>query len=68
MNVFIKCPKCGVQNCIEGIRPRRVDLALFRGSEELVKCTNCHADMETMKAYCGERVGSEIVRRDDPKY
>jgi len=68
MNVFINCPWCGHQNCIDVVPPYRVDLALFRGSEHPVKCTECQADMDTMKAYCGERVGSEIVRRDDPTY
>ena len=66
--IFIKCPRCEHQNCIEGIVPRRVDLALFRGSEEPVKCQVCQADMDTMTAYCGERVGSEIMRREDPTY
>ena len=66
MNVFIECPKCGYQNCIDGVAPQRVDLALFRGSEDPIKCKTCQADMDTMTAYCGERVGSEIVRHKDP--
>jgi hypothetical protein len=68
MNVFIKCSKCGHQNCIEDIRPRRLDLALFRGSEDPIKCKACQADMDTMTAYCGERVESKIIRLEDPKY
>jgi predicted amidophosphoribosyltransferase len=68
VNVFIKCPTCGQRHCIDGVPPRRVDLALFRGSEHPMKCEKCQSDMDTMKAYCGERVGAEIVRREDPKY
>ena len=68
MNVFIKCHKCDHQNCIDGIAPRRIDLAVFRGSEHPIKCQKCQADMDAMTAYCGERVGSEIVRHEDPKY
>jgi hypothetical protein len=67
VNVFIRCPKCGNQNRIDDIRPRRVDLAVFRGSEDTVRCKKCQADMDTMTAYCGEQVGSEIVRHEDPK-
>jgi hypothetical protein len=67
LNVFIKCRKCGAQNCMDEIRPRRVDLAMFRGSEDPVKCKECQADMDTMTAYCGEWIGSQIVRREDPK-
>jgi hypothetical protein len=43
------------------------DLAVFRGSEDPVKCKSCGHDMDTMTAFCGEMVGSEIVRRADPK-
>jgi hypothetical protein len=68
VNVFIQCPKCGHQNCIDSVNPRRIDLAMFRGSEDPVKCTKCQADMDAMTAYCGERVGSEIVRLEDPKF
>jgi hypothetical protein len=68
VHVFIKCHKCGYQNCIDDIGVHRVDLALFRGSEDPVKCRNCQADMDAITAYCGEQVGSEIVRREDPKY
>ena len=68
LNVFINCPKCSHRNCLEEIRPIRVDLAVFRGSEERVRCKNCGAAMDTMTAYIGERVGSEIVRHQDPKY
>jgi hypothetical protein len=67
LNVFIKCRKCGTHNCMDAIPPRRVDLALFRGSEDPVKCKECQPEMDTMTAYCGERVGSEIVRLEDPK-
>ena len=51
-----------------GIPGRRVDLAIFRGSKDPVRCKNCQADMDTMTAYCGERVGGEIERREDPKF
>jgi hypothetical protein len=67
VNVFIKCPKCGHQNKIPGIGPSRIDLAMLRGSEDPVRCNKCHADMDTMTAYCGERIGSEIMRLEDPK-
>ena len=67
MNVFIKCPECGHPNCLDEIRPTRTELAILRGSEEPIRCKNCQADMDTMTAFCGERVGSEVVRRDDPK-
>lgn len=53
---------------MEDIPARRVELAMLRGSEDPVRCRNCHADMDTMTAYCGERVGSEIVRRKDPTH
>ena len=49
------------------VTANKVDLAMFRGSEDLIRCKNCQADMDTMTAYRGERVGSEIVRREDPK-
>jgi hypothetical protein len=65
--VYIRCRKCGTPNCFEEIPPTRVDLALFRGSENpIIKCRCCHADMDTMIAFCGEQVGSEIVHRHDP--
>jgi hypothetical protein len=67
MNVFIECPKCGNQNRVDGIPLNRADLALFRGSEDPIRCKVCQTDMDTMTAYCGEQVGSEIVRREDPK-
>ena len=67
MNVFIECRKCGNQNRIDGIALNRADLALFRGSEDPIRCKVCQADMDTMTAYCGEQVGSEIVRHEDPK-
>jgi hypothetical protein len=67
VNVFIKCRNCGQQNCMNDIPVRRADLAVFRGSEDSVKCRNCQAEMDTVTAYCGEQVGSEIDRRDDPK-
>jgi hypothetical protein len=68
VNVFLECRKCGHQHCIDGVPPRRVDLALFRGSEHPMPCAACKADMDTMNAYCRERVGSKIIRREDPKY
>jgi DNA-directed RNA polymerase subunit RPC12/RpoP len=68
MNVFIKCPKCGHQSCLDEIHPNRTGLAMLRGSEEPIRCRNCHANMDTMGAFVGEQVGSEIVRRDDPKW
>ena len=67
MNVFIKCLKCGHQNRIEGLALNRVDLALFRGSEDPIRCKVCQADMDTMTAYCGERIDSGIEKRPDPK-
>jgi hypothetical protein len=68
VNVFIKCPKCGHQNRMDGITALRADLAMFRGSEDPVRCKQCQADMDTMTAYCGEQVGSEITRREDPRF
>ena len=68
VNVFIECPRCGNQNRIDGVALNRVDLAMFRGSEDPIRCKACQADMDTMTAYCGEQVGSEIVRRADPKF
>jgi hypothetical protein len=68
ISVFIRCRACDTQNCFEEIAPHRVDLAMFRGSENPVKCKGCHADMDTMLAFCGERVGSEIVRCSDPEH
>jgi hypothetical protein len=65
-SVFIRCRACDTQNCFEEIASHRADLAMFRGSENPVKCKGCHADMDTMLAFCGERVGSEIVRCSDP--
>jgi hypothetical protein len=68
ISVFIRCRACGTQNCFEDIPPRRADLGMFRGSENPVKCKGCHADMDTMLAFCGERVGLEIVRHPDPDH
>jgi hypothetical protein len=69
INVYIRCRKCGMPNCFENIPPRRTDLAIFRGSENpTIKCKSCHADMDIVTAFCGERVGSEIVRCGDPKW
>ena len=68
VNVFLNCRRCGHPNRIDGIPANRTALALFRGSEDPVKCKSCGAGMDTMLAYLGELVGSEIVRRDDPKY
>jgi hypothetical protein len=66
-NVYIRCRQCGTPNCFTEIPPRRVDLALFRGSEDpIIKCRSCHADMDTVTAFCGEQVGSEVVHRHDP--
>jgi hypothetical protein len=49
------------------MRPTQVDLAVLRGSKDPIKCKACHADMDTLLAYCGERVSSEIVRFEDPQ-
>jgi hypothetical protein len=50
------------------IPPRRVDLALARGSEDPIKCQECLGDMVMMLADGGARIGSNIVRRrKDPK-
>jgi hypothetical protein len=65
--VFIRCRKCGTPNQFENIPVRRVDLALFRGSDHPVKCKGCHDDMDPMGAFVGERAGAEIVRRPDPE-
>ena len=40
---------------------------MLRGSEDKLKCDGCHAEMDPMTAYCGERIGSQIVWRKDPK-
>ena len=68
MHLFIKCPSCEHQNRIEGVAPKRTDLAMLRGSEDKIKCKQCHVNMDTMRAYRGEQVGEEIVRREDPQY
>jgi hypothetical protein len=52
---------------MDGMAPKRTDLAVFRGSEDPVKCKGCGADMDAMTAFCGELEGARIVRRDDPK-
>jgi hypothetical protein len=67
-SIFIRCRACGTQNCFEGIPIRRVDLDAFRGSENGMKCKGCHAYMDTMSAFVGERVGVGIERRPDPEY
>jgi hypothetical protein len=67
VKVFIECPKCEHQNRIEDLPVNWLDLALFRGSEEHVQCANCKAHMDTMTAYCGERIDSRIEKRPDPK-
>jgi hypothetical protein len=67
MEVFIKCRKCGQHNRVDGVPPNRVDLAILRGSEEPIKCRSCHSEMDTLTAFLGEQVGSEIMRREDPK-
>jgi hypothetical protein len=67
VNVFIKCRNCGHRNRMDDVPVRRVDLAIFRGLERRVECRNCQAVLDTMTAYCGEQVGSKIVRRKDPE-
>jgi hypothetical protein len=68
VSVFIKCSECGDHTRFDKIPATMIELALFRGSENpIVKCKSCHADMDTMKAFCGTRKGSEIVRHEDPK-
>jgi hypothetical protein len=66
VSVFLRCRKCGMQNCFADIPATRVDLAMFRGSEEWVKCRGCGSDMDTMGAFVGERVGGAITRLPDP--
>jgi LSD1 subclass zinc finger protein len=66
--VFLKCHGCGHIHRIDEVRPKRVPLALFRGSEKKMKCKSCQAGMDTMLAFIGEQIGSEIRRRDDPKW
>jgi len=69
VKVYIRCRTCGTQNCFEEIPPRRVDLALFRGAEDpTVKCRGCYAAMDTMTAFCGVKVGSDVLRREDPGF
>jgi hypothetical protein len=68
VNIFIRCRNCGVDNPFPEIPLRRIDLALFRGSEErIVKCPACYADMNKVTAFVGKKVGSEIVRQKDPQ-
>jgi hypothetical protein len=67
VSVFLKCRKCGTRNCFDDIPITRVDLAMFRGSGGRVKCRECGAQMDTMGAYCGVRVGVEIKPRADPR-
>jgi hypothetical protein len=66
--VFLKCHRCGHVHRMDEVSLTRVDLALFRGSEETIKCKSCQAEMDTMLAFCGEQIGSELRRRDDPKW
>jgi hypothetical protein len=67
INVYVQCRMCGIRNCFKEIPPRRTDLAIFRGSENpIIKCESCHADMDVMTAFCGERVGSEVLHRHEP--
>ena len=66
--IFIKCPKCGSHSCIHGETPKREDLVVLRGSEDPARCGSCQADMDTITAFCGEQIGAEVVRREDPKY
>jgi hypothetical protein len=69
VKIYITCRKCGTHNCFEDIPASRVELALFRGSEDrIVKCRACRGAMDTVTAFCGENFGSEIVHRQDPKY
>jgi hypothetical protein len=68
VSIFLKCRKCGPQNCFTDVPVTRVDLAMFRGSEERVKCRGCGASVDTMGAYVGARAGGEIARRPDPEY
>jgi len=68
LHVFIKCPSCEHQNRIDGVPARRTDLAMLRGSEHKIRCKQCQADMDTVRAYGGELMGGEIVRREDPQY
>jgi len=42
-----------------------MELALFRGSEDPVKCLFCGAEMDTLTAQEGS--GSEAVPHDDPQ-
>jgi hypothetical protein len=65
--VFIKCREYGTQNCFD-VPPVRMELVRFRGLDDPIKCKGCHADIDSMLAYCGERIGSEIVRHEDPRY
>jgi hypothetical protein len=68
ISVFIRCRTCGTQNRFGNIPTDRINLAMFRGSNQPVKCKACHADMDTMGAFCGEQVEGEIVRLDDPEF
>ena len=65
--VYLKCHRCSEVHRMDDVPPTRVDLALFRGSEETIKCKSCQAEMDTMLAFCGEQIGSEVWWRDDPK-
>jgi LSD1 subclass zinc finger protein len=66
--IFIRCPKCSNHTYFDGIPAARVELVLLRGSEEPVRCKHCQTDMDTLTAFHGERIGSDIVRREDPEY
>ena len=67
MEIFIKCPKCKLVSCVDGVLAVREDLAMFRGSEHPIKCKGCQADIDTMTAFCGERTAAGVERREDPK-
>jgi hypothetical protein len=66
-HVFIKWHKCGHRNCIPEIAVTRADLAMFRGWEDSIKCSECQAAMDTITAYCEEQAGPKIVRLKDPQ-
>jgi hypothetical protein len=53
--------RCGLHNRVDGVPPKRSDLAFLRSSEESSKCRNCEAEMDTMTAFVGERVGKDTV-------
>lgn len=66
LKIFIKCSRCGYHTSFPAIPIAKVDLAMFRGSENPTKCKNCETNLDTLAAFCGKQVGSEIVRLEDP--